>query len=278
MMELAGGAGEFVHVPAGPFIYGPEECYERLEQCPRLRPRQTIDLPEFWIARTPVTCRQWLNFVEATGHAWAGTWYRVVAGWRGGLLRGYAPSPAYPKGHDEFPMVDVTQADAHAYCAWLAGKTGRECSLPSEEQWEKAARGADGRPYPWGHEKPRPEIQWQRKFPVGLETYLFSWFFRPQREWARAGWYWRNGRPWRAGQEPHNISVYGCVDMSGNIWEWTSSLYNPALPDFHVVKGGSWGYSIHHTRLNVRSACSVTIPSREYRAPGTGFRPVILGR
>lgn len=267
---------DYAHIPAGPFIYGPEECYERLEHCPPLKPQQTIDLPEFWIAKHPVTYRQWREFLEATGYRWGGQWRKVVRGWRGVLLRAYAPTGSYPDGHDDFPIVDVTQADAYAYCDWLATKLQRQCALPTEAQWEKAARGTDGRIYPWGNEPPRPEIQWQRKFPVGLETHFFSLVVKPQREWARAGWYWRSGHPLPVGSRPYNVSPYGCVDMSGNIWEWTCSLYHPSLPDFHVVKGGSWGYSIHHTKLNVRSACSVTIPSREYRAQGTGFRVVIV--
>lgn len=265
----------FVHIPAGPFIYGPEECYERLAYCRALRPRQTLDLPEFWLAQRPVTNREWRCFLEQTGYAWAGQWHRVARGWRGVFLRAYAPGAHYPDGHDDFPVVDVSQADALAYCAWLSEQLQRPCTLPSEEQWEKAARGADGRTYPWGELPPRPELQWQRRFPVGLETYLYSLVVKPRREWARAGWYWRNGHPWPVGARPENVSPYGCVDMSGNIWEWTRSLYNPALPDFHVVKGGSWGYSIHHVKLYVRSACSVTIPSRGYRAPGTGFRVAI---
>lgn len=265
----------FTHVPAGPFIYGPEACYERLEYCPPFQPKQTLDLPEFWMGTYPVTCREWRGFLEVTGYRWEGHWYQVVRGWRGTFRRAYVPTRAYPAGQADFPIVDVSQADALTYCDWLSQKLNRYCTLPTEHQWEKAARGPDGRIYPWGNQPPRPEIQWQKKFPVGPETYLFTLLVKPQREWARAGWYWRNGYPVPVGSLPQNVSPYGCVDMSGNIWEWTRSLYNPTLPDFHVVKGGSWGYSIHHTQLFVRSACSVTIPSRVYRAQGTGFRVVM---
>lgn len=265
----------FVHVPAGPFLYGPEECYERLELCPPLRPQQEIDLDEFWIAKYSVTYRDWRTLLEATGYRWEGRWYRIVRGWRGIWLRAFAPADSYPEGHGGLPIVDVSQRDAYAYCEWLSARLGRRCTLPTGEQWEKAARGTTGRLYPWGDTPPRPEIQWQRPFPVGPETYVFSLLVKPRREWARAGWYWRNGYPLPVGATSQNVSPYGCVDMAGNIWEWTRSRYNPEVPDFHVVKGGSWDYSIHHVKCAVRSACSITIASEAYRAQGTGFRVII---
>lgn len=267
--------GDFAHIPAGSFIYGPEVCYERQQGSRALEPQQTLELEDFWLAIEPVTYARWRHFLGDSGYDWQGRWYRIVGGWRGLFLRAYAPTDRYPQGHDDLPIVDVSQADAYAYCRWLSAKIDAPCTLPTEQQWEKAARGPHGLTYPWGETPPRPEIQWQEPFPVGLDTYVYSLFVKPRREWARAGWYWRNGYPLPIGTRPQNVSEYGCVDMSGNIWEWTSSLYNPDLPEFHVVKGGSWGYSIHHVKSFVRSACSIFIPSVEYRAQGTGFRVAI---
>jgi formylglycine-generating enzyme required for sulfatase activity len=269
---------EFATVPAGPFVYGPEETYERLEQAPPARPRQVLELEAFHLALRPVTYREWKLFLDETGFHWGGEWWAIDRRFRTRVPfagRRYARVLVYPPEMAEYPIVAVSQAEALAYCEWLSARVGRCCGLPTEEQWEKAARGADGRTYPWGETRPRPEIQWQRRFPVGLETYLFSLLVPARREWARAGWYWRVGAPLPVGAIPQNVSPFGCRDMSGNIWEWTTTLYNPNLSDFHVVKGGSWGYSIHHTKLYVRSACSVTTPSRDYRAQGTGFRVVI---
>jgi formylglycine-generating enzyme required for sulfatase activity len=265
-------------VPAGPFIYGPEATYERLEQAPPPRPRQALDLDAFAIGVLPVTYAGWKAFLDDTGFRWGGEWWAIDRRWRARVPfagRRFAPVREYPPQMAGLPIVAVSQHEALAYCEWLGRRIGRRCRLPSEFEWEKAARGEEGRTYPWGEARPRPEIQWQRRFPVGVETYLFSLVVPPQREWARAGWYWRAGAPWPAGASGRNVSPYGCRDMAGNIWEWTTSLYNPNLKDYHVVKGGSWGYSIHHTRLHVRSACSVTTPSRDYRAQGTGFRVVV---
>lgn len=265
--------GGFVYVPGGPFIYGPEVTYERLQGTRRLRPRQVLILPSFAIGRYPVTVGQWRAFVQETGHPWPGRWYHL-AGPPRGWLRRYAPCTDYPPAMARYPMVDVTQSDALAYCAWLSARTGLACALPSEEQWEKAARGTDGRSYPWGEDHPRPELRTLGNW-VKLRYYGYNLFVPPRREWARSGWYFRVGAPHPVGAIPQNVSPYGCYDMAGNIWEWTLSLYHPNIPGFHVVKGGSWGYSPLHTRCYVRSAASITTTSDQYHAHGTGFRVVI---
>mgnify|MGYP001811947594 CR=1 FL=1 len=175
-----------------------------------------------------------------------------------------------------YPIVDVTLADALAYCDWLSAKLGLPITLPTEFQWEKAARGSDGRTHPWGEALPRPElVHLKATHRLSLAYYLHNLLVRPRRELARSGWYWRVGAPLPVGAIPQNVSPCGCYDMAGNIWEWTVSLYNEAAPDFHVVKGGSWGYSPQHTACNCRSACSITIPSVEYHAQGTGFRVMV---
>jgi formylglycine-generating enzyme required for sulfatase activity len=266
----------FVHIPAGPFIYGPEVTYERLEKAPPPRPRQTMVLDEFQIGRYPVTYRGWKIFLDETGYHWSGNWFiirRGLAGW----LRRFGICSDYPPEMANCPIVDVTLADALAYCDWLSDRSGFTCTLPTEFQWEKAARGVDGRTFPWGETLPRPELAHLRAtHTLGLDYYFHNLFRPPQRELARSGWYWRIGAPLPVGSLPQNVSPYGCYDMAGNIWEWTISVYNEAIPDFHVVKGGSWGYSPQHAACNCRSACSITIPSVEYHAQGTGFRVILV--
>ncbi len=265
----------FSLIPAGSFIYGPEVTYERLEQAPPPRPRQELWLAEFWLARAPVTYAEWHTFLVETGYPWAGHWYALQSGWRGWLRR-FASVDSYPPEMANYPIVDVSQADALAYCAWLSEKLGLTCTLPTEFQWEKAARGPDGRTYPWGEALPRPELAHLKPtHTLGLDYYFYNLLVRPKAELARSGWYWRVGAPLPVRSIPQNVSPYGCYDLAGNIWEWTVSLYNENLPGFHVVKGGSWGYSPQHTASNVRSACSVTTPSECYRAQGTGFRIAI---
>ncbi len=264
----------FVYVPHGPFIYGPEVTYERLEQAPPPRPGQSMRLDAFWIAQYPVTYQEWHEFLLESGYDWSGQWYTIRPGWRG-LARKFGISDNYPPEMAHYPIVEVSLADALVYCDWLSNRLGLTCTLPTEFQWEKAARGVDGRTFPWGETYPRPElVHLKATHRLGLDYYFYNLFVHPQTELARSGWYWRCGAPLPVGTIAQNVSPYSCYDMAGNIWEWTISLYNEANPDFHVVKGGSWGYSPQHTACNCRSTCSVTTPSLNYHAQGTGFRVI----
>jgi len=156
------------------------------------------ELPEFWIDRTPVTNAEYARFVAATGHT-------PPQHWKG---------PIPPGAIADHPVAYVSWHDARAYAQW-AGKR-----LPAEEEWEKAARGADGREYPWGDwEESRCN---SKEADIGTTTPV--------------------GRYSPGGDSPH-----GGADMAGNVWEWTASAEDEA----RVLRGGSWGSA----RGAARCAC-----------------------
>jgi formylglycine-generating enzyme required for sulfatase activity len=177
---------EMVRVPAGRFLFG-EMMEER-------------ELPEFWMDRTPVTNAEYKRFLDAhPGHAvpfakedWAQqySWDRQAR--------------SFPSGRDEHPAVLVTRQDAVAYAEWAGAR------LPTEEEWEKAARGVDGRKYPWG--------DWDNERCNTAEAGVL--------DTTPVGQY-----------SPHGDSVYGCADMSGNVWEWTATKEDDLG---WVVRGGSF--------------------------------------
>jgi formylglycine-generating enzyme required for sulfatase activity len=183
-----------VWVPAGEFLYGDN--------------KQTISLDEYWIDKVPVTNAEYKQFLDANPqHSVPRVIWGVV-----GLAFGHGKyqwdkqSRMYPKGKADHPVVLVSWHDAQAYAAWA------KAELPSEQQWEKAARGIDGRIYPWGDD-------WRNNYCNTKES--------------------RIGGITPVGQySPHGDSPFGCVDMSGNVWEWTSSLWEPES-DRPVIRGGS---------------------------------------
>jgi formylglycine-generating enzyme required for sulfatase activity len=189
---------EMIHIPAGEFLYGDE--------------KKKIELPEFRIDRTPVTNAEYAGFVAATGHKPPEHW------------KGKVP----PEKVAHHPVVNVSWDDAVAYARW-AGKR-----LPTEKEWEKAARATDGREYPWG--------DWEEN--------------RCNTKEAGVGGTTPVGR-----YSPGGDSPFGCVDMAGNVWEWTVveegdpyvvRASRRLLPgpdqtwtvveegDPYVVRGGSW--------------------------------------
>jgi eukaryotic-like serine/threonine-protein kinase len=188
--ELNDAYGRMLLVPAGDFIYG-----ENSPDSPR--PRQTLSLRGFYVDEMEVSNKEYKQFVDATGHT--------------------APKSADFTTAPDNPVAGVTYEDARAFAAW-AGKR-----LPTEEEWEKAARGVDGRRYPWGQEP------WTSGVPASLKP---------------------------VNSFPDRKSPNGALNMAGNVFEWTASTFPAGETEFtdmrtvlgtvrfsriwHTIKGGSF--------------------------------------
>ncbi|MXW35360.1 MAG: formylglycine-generating enzyme family protein [Chloroflexi bacterium] len=242
----------FVEIPAGPFTMGSDPAVDprafENERWSTGRAQGAVDLPAFAIGRYEVTVAQFRAFADAAGAAFA---------------------PETPRGSPDHPVGSVSWPDALAYCRWLEATlqewpdtpavlrrwldAGWRITLPSEAEWEKAARGADGRVYPWG------EV--------------------PRRDRANFGG--------AAGPTPVDSfdcpeCPFGLSDMSGNVWELTRSPYQPypydeanddadlAADTVFVMRGGSFMEPEGNVRAAVRGGADPGV-----RRPFIGFRIVI---
>jgi formylglycine-generating enzyme required for sulfatase activity len=187
-IALVGPDGkEMVCIPSGEFIYGVN--------------RRSFFLEEFWIDKTPVTNAEYKRFLDANPEhpvPFLDEEEALPYNWD-------KERRTYPKGMEMHPVVLVNLSDVQTYAEW-AGKR-----LASEQEWEKAARGVDGRTYPWGR-------IWQMS---ACNTSEFG----------------ANGTTPVGKFSPAGDSPYGCIDMSGNVWEWTASEYGDSTV---VIRGGSW--------------------------------------
>ena len=217
-----------VHVPAGPFIFGSE---------PENNLRVASTSEPFWIDRFPVTNQQFCWFLGDCGNREEGgsEWIHLQGAYKQEKCRiserkgRFAVEP----GYENHPVIYVSWYGAAAYAKW-AGKR-----LPTEQEWEKAARGIDGREFPWGEEFSRQRCN-TRESGVGGTTEV--------------------GKYGEAGRSP-----YGAEDMAGNVWEWTASLWAESGGQ-RVLRGGSWGYL-----NNNYAACSCRSNERP------NFRDIIMG-
>ncbi len=227
-----------VYVPAGPFLAGSDDVIARPDE----KPRHIANLDAYWIDLTDVTNAMFLKFTAATayeteaqkdgvGFAYVGgKWVDVQgADW----LHPQGPSSDI-KNLSNHPVVQVTWTDALRYCQWA----GRH--LPTEAQWEKAARGRDGRLYPWGS---------------GAPSVRMLNFNQENHGTTVVGIYTQGASP------------YGALDMAGNVWNWTLDWYdeqyyssgppvkNPLGPltgQMRVTRGGSWFDDEERVRTTAR--------------------------
>ncbi len=174
---------ELVTIPAGEFLYGN---------------KQKVSLPVYALAKTLVTNRQYKAFVDATGRKAPGHW----------------DEGKIPAGKEYHPVVNVRWDDAQAFCRWAGLR------LPSEAEWEKGARGMDGREYPWGNEKPDDK---RCNFAMNVKDTT------------------------AVGRYPAGASPYGMLDMAGNVWEWCEDWYDSEHKE-RVLRGGSWGVESRSVR------------------------------
>ena len=213
---LTGNDGmTLLYVPAGEFTMGSDSSDQADE-----KPAHTVNLDAFWIDQTEVTNKQYAACVSS--------------GASGGCTRpsntsSYTNTSYYGNNQfDDYPVIYVNWNQAKAYCEWA----GRR--LPTEAEWERAARGTDGRTYPWGNSDPSTNL-------LNFNSNV--------------------GDTTPVGNYPNGVSLYGAYDMAGNVWEWVNDWYsdtyyqrqhetNPpgaSSGSFRVLRGGSWddfGYSV----------------------------------
>lgn len=213
--DPAGGAHPMVLVPGGDFLMGLDEGLSNQ------RPMRTVTVDSFWIGVYEITNRQFAAFLDSVGtESPEGT---PFANLEGRVFRisqteeGFSP---LTPNDDVTPVVHVTWVGADAFCAWMGGR------LPTEAEWEKAARGTDGRLYPWGDEPPSASLLNYNK---------------------------NVGEPTPVGSYPKGVSPYGALDMAGNAFEWVADYYdadyyavaptiNPPGPEsgtHHPIRGGA---------------------------------------
>lgn len=251
-----------IDIPAGPFIAGSDraerEAAYRLDAAgyghnitreqgwyESELPRRRAGTGAYAITLTPITNEQYAAFVAATGHPAPDVDAKTWAGY--GLIHPYARTRRHawaegrpPRGREQHPVVLVSHADALAYAAWLSKRTGKTWRLPTELEWEKAARGTDGRRFPWG----------DRFEPQFLNTHDRGPF---------------DTQP--VGRYPQGASPFGLLDAAGQVFEWTAT---PAGPGRYIVKGGSWD----------EKGCGVCRPAARHGRPAelkhilVGFRLV----
>jgi hypothetical protein len=222
--------GPVCQVPAATFQMGSATGNEA--------PAHPVMLPGFAIARYPVTVMEYARFLTATKHPDPHTFGGVF--WHDQM------------GHERHPVVNVSWHDAVAYAAWLAHLTGQAWRLPTEAEWEYAARGTDRRPYPWGNTFSANRCNTAESHSHGTTA---------------------------VGKYPNGTSPFGAQDMAGNVWEWTSSLSKPYPYDAsdgredgnntgqRIVRGGSWRSTHEDLRSSRRLAkqpnsCDETIGFR----------------
>jgi formylglycine-generating enzyme required for sulfatase activity len=215
---------EMVKVLKGPFLYGEK------------RVREVID-HDYWIDTYPLTNEKYRAFILADGYGNQAYWSEEGWKWKSNhniVAPDYWNDTKWNKA--DYPVVGVSYFEAEAYAKWVGKR------LPTEREWEKAARGEDGPEYPWGDQIDKSKCNS-----------------------SEAGF----GQTTSVTQYPNGVSPYGCYDMAGNVWEWCADWYCEEQKDWRVARGGSWLNNTMYQRVSNRYGFDVG-----YRSGDIGVRLV----
>lgn len=211
-------------------------------------PAHVVDLPAFFASRTPVTRGEYMEFVQSGGYQNAQYWTKAGWSWR---VSNNREQPDLWNDEQymnpQFPVIGVAWYEAVAYTHWAG------CRLLTEAEWEKAGRGTDERHFPWGKTFEKSHCN-TREGGVGGLTPVSKY-------------------------SPQGDSPYGIADLSGNVWEWTNSVYKPypynpddgrenlEEGDLRIPRGGSWSWMKNNVRLVCRGN-----DAPDYASQNMGFR------
>ena len=219
-----------VEVPAGDFLMGSADSDSQADGSEK--PQHTVTLDGFWIDHTEVTNAQYRKFMDAGGYNQEQYW--TEAGWAWKQGNNVTQPGCWGDGNFNQaaqPVVCVSWYEASAYARWAGGR------LPTEAEWEKAARGPDGRIYPWGNEAP---------------------------DCNRLNFSGCVGRPAPVWSYTSGMSPYGALDLAGNVWEWVSTKYrnypymdsdgreDQSGTDVRLLRGGCWLDNARYVRCAYR--------------------------
>ena len=246
VLTPAGGRHQMILIPEGEFTMGTDTG------APNEGPVHTVFLDAYRIDKVEVSYAHYVAFLNAVGRTTDEEGDEMIALGLSGMLQirqtkdgTFELTSSQVVDH---PVFDVTWHGAKAYCEWMGGR------LPTEAEWEKAARGPAGRTYPWGNEEPNASL-------LNFDANL--------------------GGTTPVVRYPSGKSPYGVLDMAGNVWEWVQDRYssryyaespkrNPQGPDtgnIHIIRGGSWD----DDALSMRTTLRFLVGSA-YADPDLGFR------
>ena len=267
---------DWVNIPAGDFIMGSSlgDLTANISEVPQ----STVTLPTYYISRYPITFAQFGAFVDDGGYDNNAYWTKAGNAWCGNKpdesrfwklvhkLPGLGSQPVStahksrpeccwgdPMWHiSNCPVVGITWYEATAFCAWLSQKVDFRVWLPSETEWEKAARGTDKRRFPWGN-------QFYPQYANCGQTMQVDRYNRDQEVVGM-------GRTTPVGIFPDGASPYGAMDMCGNVWEWCATIWRSdySIPEDNtleglwerVLRGGSWNEREVRSRTTSRGGAA----------------------